>query len=706
MKRQTILKLTTIGLALALLGCGSSTNSQTGNFSSGSTSLANLDSSARQLQITVPPGGGSVALPRTQNIAGTVTFAPGAAPGTVLTLAVTETAPPGTEPDTLAGPVQRDGFYYILWNTNQPFDFALVKSIALTEVGPEGAVKPRVIAADAELHQAELSRYSGGSATFAQAVQGRHDSATGGSVYSQPDSLVVEPGTPILFQAKTIQTETIPVTIVNNSGVEPAYFCVLGNNPNAVRDGKPDPDYYHVSADGKMVPFDGNDRSIGNTTDPNGKVDGYTELYNIPLASGTTTFNLPQMSAGRMYISLGRKMQIRLEDDRPQNPPLPPPQPPVRLAQPNGWTNPGDPNYQTMFDWLEFDYKINPVGNQELAGIGINKTEVDMMGFGIQFQLTGPTIGNSATAPTVGTVTDGRPKIFAAVDADSFFKTLIVPGPAKGKRENGEVFDLPNVPIRIIAPVKGLENSNFNRPNPPFNGFDKTYFDQYLTDVWAKYQTEDLKCFTSAFGIWYGRVDANDKMVFTCVTADGTPRPGFDKIYVRKPSTTNAFEPTELITSGGITYQPNLPNDSTFVKVPEPGPADEVPADGPDPLAKAKLFTKFAASEIISAMSAAMNRTTLLHEPLITRDYVTPGRRHDKKLFYKKDATTPRINVYAKAIHDHSLTTIDAPGPPDSNGGGAAYAFGFDDNSNQSSYQSELSTPTGLKIVITPLQNP
>ncbi len=692
-----ILKLGTVGLALAALGCGSSTGSQTG-FASNSNQIANnLGGTPRTLQINVPPGGGSVALPRTETVSGTLTFASGATPGTVLNLILSETPPPGTEPDTFTGPVQRDGFYYILWDTNQPFDFALVKSIALVEGASGGAIKPKTIADDAELYQAELDQYSQGTATFAQAVQGRYDANTGGSEFSQPDSLVMQPGVSYLFQAKSIQTETIKVQVTNNSGVEPAYICILGNNPNAVREGKPDPDYYWVNGQGKMVPFDGNDRSIGNTTDSNGKVDGYTELYNLPLGAGNTTFTLPQMSAGRMYISLGRKMQIRLEDDRPQNPPLPPPQPPVRLAQPNGWTNPGDPNYQTLFDWLEFDYKINPVGNQRLAGIGINKTEVDMMGFGVQFQLNGPTIGNATTAPIVGTNDDGRRLILETIDADPFFKKLIVPGPAKGKRANGEEFDI-NVPLRCIAPVKGLENSFFNRPDPQFPGFDLTYFDDYLTRVWTRYGTQDLKCYTSAFGTWYGRVDANDRMVFTCVNeTTELPRDGFDKIYVRKPSTTNAFEPTELITSGGITYQPNLPNDPTFVRVPQPGPSDPVP----DPVSgNPKDFTKFAASEIVAALSAAMNRTTLLHESKITRVY-TGTKKHDLSFFYKKDANTNRINVYAKAIHDHSRVTTDAPGPPTSNGGGAAYAFGFDDNSNQSSYLSELSTPTDLKIVIT-----
>lgn len=696
-----MLKLTTIALALALLGCGSSTSSSIGNFSNSSVAL---DSSARQLTVEVPPGGGTVTLPRTQNIAGTLTFAPGAAPGTVLTLQVTENAPPGTAPDTTTGPVQRDAFYYILFGANKPFDFALLKSTTLTEVGAEGPVKARAIANDAEVYQAELSDYTQGSAVFAQGVEGFYDESTDSTVLSQPEPLVMQPGSRYLLQAKAIQTEKIEVTITNNSGVDTAYFCVLGQNPNPANVDQPDPNYYRVSESGQMVPFAKSDRTIGNTTDPNGKVDGYTELYNIPIKGGSRTFQLPQMAAGRMYISLGRKMQIRLEDYRDPlvNPPAV--HADVLLAQPNGWTNPGDPNYRTLFDWLEFDYKVNDVGGGvKQAGIGINKTEVDMMGFGIQFEVNGPTIGNSTTnppAPIVGTTNDGRAKIFEALGKDSSFKKLIVPGPVKVLDDEGRESEI-DVPLRCIAPVKGLENSFYNRPEPTFQTFDLTYFDEYLTRVWQKYKSEDLECYTSAFGTWYGRVDANDKMVFTCVqTGTGQVRPGFDQIYVRKPSTTNAFEPTELITSGGITYKPDGVN---FVPVPQPGPSDVPPA--PDST-NYRAFTKYAATEIVAAMSAAMNRTTLLLQPRLTRNYREFGANLTK--FYLKEGDTTRINEYAKAIHDHSLPTNDAPGPTNttlpSNGGGAAYAFGFDDNSNQSSYLSELNSPTKINITLTKLR--
>lgn len=90
----------------------------------------------------------------------------------------------------------------------------------------------------------------------------------------------------------------------------------------------------------------------------------------------------------------------------------------------------------------------------------------------------------------------------------------------------------------------------------------------------------------------------------------------------------------------------------------------------------------------------------MTHDNFITRDYV--NHPHNKLNFYRTDGGD-RINVYAKTIHDDSLTTTDAPGPPTSNGGGAAYAFGFDDNSNQSSFLSENKSPTKLVITITKL---
>ena len=340
---------------------------------------------------------------------------------------------------------------------------------------------------------------------------------------------------------------------------------------------------------------------------------------------------------------------------------------------------------------MEFDYKVNV--DTKLPGMGINKTEVDMMSLGIQIELQGPTIGKKS----VGTLDNNRKTIFDTLLADSFFRSLVIAGPAQGQTEAGEKFDLPaDIPVRAISPKKALDNVLRNIAPGQVQTFDTTYFDQYLSDVWSKYRSEDLIAYTSAFGTYSGRVNSTQSMVFTRIDEGGQPLPGFQKIHVRKPQTAEAFEPTELITSGGVRFEPT-PGAPTL-PVPPPPPNVKAPGPGDDPA----LFTPYAASEIVSALSAAMNRTTLLFEPLITRDYRL--HPHDKRNFYRKNNPSDRINVYAKTIHDNSILTTDAPGPPDSNGGGAAYAFGFDDNSNQSSFLSENTSPTKLVIRITKLK--
>ena len=682
-----VLKASLLSLALALLGCGSSATNSAGGAANGTFNSGLNAGNSVSLRIVVPPSGGAVDLPSTGNIVGRLTFLPGATPGTILTLVLSETAPAGANLDTFSGPVQRHGFYYILWQTSLPFDFARIQSIQLSQTGSpkvQNDISPRVIENDAELVGAELDTYTGSATEHLQEVQGR--SSNNQATFEQLDSQLMEPGKDYLFAAKNLQEKTIPVTIVNNSGISPCYVCILGQNPNAVRQGKPDPDFYYVSGEGKMVPFNGDDRNSGIENLPGGYKNGYTDKYNIALSGTTTNFQLPQMRGGRMYISLGRKLQVRLNDNIPQNPPLPPPQPPVNLAQPDGWTNVGDPNFKTLFDWLEFDYKVNV--DTDKPGIGINKTEVDAFGFGVKFKLEGTDIGSKE----LGTVDGGRQLVLLDLAADPDFSKLIIPGPALGKREDGSEFQI-NTPIRIAAPVKGISNTVDGRTTSPYPTFVTNYFDSYLTDVWKYYEDNDLVCFTSAFGTWTGRVNKVSQLM----EFNRTDKTGFQTIFVRKPNSTQAFEPTSLIQTDGITYQP-VPG-GPRVRVPDPPPLVPAPKDGDDP----KLFTPYVANEIISAMSAALNRTTLLHQPLLTRDY----RQHpaDKTFFYLKDnLKAPKINLYAKSIHDHSLLNPpDAPGSPTSNGGGAAYAFGFDDSSNQSSFISDLTNPTHLTVEIQPV---
>lgn len=681
-KRYSLLSLLLAG-ATILSGCGGSDSSTSfGGTVVAPTSNTPQGGQSTTFKVFVPPAGGNVDLPNVNGLTGFMTFAPGATEGTQLTLTLSTTPPPG---------ISGNGFFYLLFNTSKPLELSLLKELRITEAAAVNTrvaaqeVRPRAIAGDAELYNAQLYSYAGGSANYLETLNGNYNQTSSHASFTQPPSRVLDPETPYLFEGNAVQQDTIPVTITNNSGISPAYITIVGQNPLKLPSGKDDPNFYHVTADGKMQAYAGDDRTSYN---PLNRQVGWTDRYNIPIGAGNTTLNLPPVFAARMYVTLGRKMQIQINDYIPPPPPAltPVPAPRFLAAQPNLWgTDADDPNYRTLCDWLEFDYKVNVDTNT--AGIGINKSDVDQFGFGLQFTLDGVTNGKQRR----GTNDGAREAIFSTLQADPNFQKLIIAGPAKGKKEDGSEFDI-DLPIRASAPVHAVENLALNRPFPQYPNMAVDYFDQYLTDVYARYLGEQLKCYTSAFGIWYGQTNGNNQLVFTCVDANGAPRAGFDKIYVRKPSTAEAFEPTPLITSGGITYQP-VPN-GPFVPVPQPQAGDKVPGPGDDP----KLFTKFAAGEIISAMSAAMNRTTLLHEPLLTRDYV--NHPADRTLFYKKDATTPRINVYAKTIHDNALLSADAPGPPASNGGGAAYAFGFDDNSNQSSFVAEIQKPTGLEVVI------
>jgi len=675
LKRPWLQSLLLAGTIL-LWGCGSDSTSRT---ATNSASIITNASGVTLFRVSVPPAGGSVTLPTTQGLTGLMTFAPGAAEKTELTLALSTTPPPGAP---------GDGFYYILMNVNRPFEFSLLRELRIREGGvtakADEEVRPRSLPNDAELYHGELFDYTGGTSSHLETLEGRYNNSASETLLHEANPRVLNPNKTFLISAKAVQRPTVPVTITNNSGISPAYVTIVGQNPPDSPNGKADPNFYRVTADGKMSPYHGTDRT---SVDPLNPKVGWTDSYSILIPEGQDLkLDLPPVAAARMYVTLGRKMQIQINDWIDPPPPVPETHPSFLAAQPDGWSNPADPNFKTLFDWLEFDYKVNIDTNT--AGIGINKTEVDMFGFGLQFTLEGKTHGSR----TRGTVDATRAQFFADIQNDPDFQKLIVPGPGKRKLENGTEEDLPaDLPLRVAAPAHAIENQVLNRPFPTFPNFSPTYFDAYLTRVYQEYLNKDLKCYTSAFGVWFGRTDAQERLVFTCVDGNtGAPLPGFDKIYVRKPNTLQAFEPTSLITTGGVAYQPNPP-DGPFVPVPQPAAGDKVPGPNDDP----KLFTKFAASEIVSAMSAAMNRTTLLHEPLLTRDYV--NHPHDLSKFYLIQGDTTKINKYAKFTLD-TPPNNDAPG---GQSGGAAYAFGFDDNSNQSSFIAEIEKPTALKVVVT-----
>lgn len=667
--RQHLASVALLGLLLA--GCGSGGDTSA---APAPTSINPSTPAGAAAKIVIPTGGGTVTLPSTAHLTATATFAAGAAPNTELTLSVSETPPPNAPPNTtaVASGLSRSGFFWINLSTNQPFDLGLLTSLNLKDELDDVTAVPL----GGEQYRLHVHESTG---TLVQEVPGVFDPRQGVATFNQPRKVMLQPNSSYVVQADVTQHNELPLKLVNNSGINPAYITIVGQNPDPPPGG--DPNYYYVNKDGQLVAMQPEDR-IPSTVQPlgtSGAKYGYCD-YTIPYPeNGNLT--LPMMDAARAFTSLGDKLLIRTEDPLPQVAPSPdangqipltPVQPRAKLVQPVGWVNTDDPNYKVLWDWVEFVYTIDP--NTKKPGMNINKTEVDVMGFGIQINLTGPSVANGSV--TVGTTADGRAEFFKALEADPTFKSLLIAGPGKGGAAGVKW-------LRAVAPYQGI-NNKVNVRAPGLATFDENYWNQYITDVFSRYTTDTLTAFTSAFGTYTAKT-VDDKLVWS--------RPGFPDITVRKPTTAEAFEPTSW-QSGGACYSPT-PGASPVVV---PPPPKVVPSPGADPA----LFTPFVWSEIASSLSAGFNRSTLLRENFITRDYVN----HPATLgnFYQTTDNTGKaqpINLYAYLIHKHALPTPNAPGSPRS--GGAAYAFGFDDNSNQSSFIAEHEGPTSMTLTIMPI---
>jgi hypothetical protein len=185
--------------------------------------------------------------------------------------------------------------------------------------------------------------------------------------------------------------------------------------------------------------------------------DGFADL-SIPLvANGDTTINLPWMS-GRVYVSMGQKIRFKVVTDGAGR---------AALQHPAGWVS-SDPSYTVLHDFMEFTFKDD--------GMYCNVTMVDM--FSIPMSLT----LNGQSAQTTGTlVSNGRNNIFAAISAIPEFTSLVI----------GD--------LRVIAPGHGIDAGRFS----------PAYFDPYVSEVWTKYSSTDLRVQVPA-GTYTGRVSGGN----------------------------------------------------------------------------------------------------------------------------------------------------------------------------------------------------
>jgi hypothetical protein len=543
------------GAVAAILVCAACNSG--GSFAPSSTSSPGPGAStSTTLTTTVPAAGGTVAIPAVSDIDTSFTFGSGAPSGDTLAIRGSTTAP-------INAP-QRTAYYYATFTVTQATDASLITSMTTSGEVPLAAQQ-----LGAELD--DITSF-GGQMLETMGCTAGASSVTCAGV---PGAVQLVPGHTYLMQF-TETTATIALELVNDTGITPVYFYVMGNN--AVD--RTDPKFYRVTPSGELVPMEMSDLS-------NGFAD-----YNIPFPANGATFTLPLIRAGRIYISVGAKMKVQLNPGSGDIP--------AYWVAPAPWSNSGDPNYDVLFDWVEFDYSIGP--DTHLPTMGLNKTEVQMFGLPFQMYLTS---ASGSVELTTGSKPNTRASLISALAANTTFGSLIQGASSQ-------------VPLRIISPDNGLYNSEHSIPN--VGTFDQHYLDAYIADVWKMYASQPLTMYTSAWGAYTGMVNAQNVMVFTppAGNADQTT------ISIDMPATSDA-----IIGNGALTAPCTASLSAT---------------------AHAVCY------EIASAMSAAFNRSTLLVYPVITRDYANGSCKTD--LFYANSPT----NVYSHLIHEDSLPTQNAPG--------------------------------------------
>lgn len=263
------------------------------------------------------------------------------------------------------------------------------------------------------------------------------------------------------------------LTITNSTGIyanDEIFFYNVGTDPSGI--------FYHQLPDGTLAQCELSDNNFM----CNGSV-CYAD-YAIPLASkGDTTLAYPPLS-GRIFFSIGQKLLFRVVQSGSQ----------LGLQEPSGW-NPSDPNYLTLFDWVEYT-----LGD----GWNGNTTMVDQFGIPLVLHLS----GSQGTQNAGALVDNGRGKIFTQMDKLSAFAPLIASNSGTD--------------LRVIAPGHGIENGIF-----PSN-----YLEKPINNVWKAFQTQALSV-TTNYGTAEGHVSGG-ALTFT--------RSGQTVATFAKPSTIDVFE--------------------------------------------------------------------------------------------------------------------------------------------------------------------
>ncbi len=297
---------------------------------------------------------------------------------------------------------------------------------------------------------------------------------------------------PVGNQVMTLQIKNATSGAYGDNQV---YWSVIGYHPITRQ-------LSWVDRQGNLIPASVNDNQASNHLVKNGQ--SYANYFHK--LSDLNWVSLPRIDSGRMFLSLGSPMYIKINtaaDGR------------TGFAGPD-LGNPTDPNQDVYFEWVEFTI--------DQYGYHGNSTRVDQFGFPIRTRL----VGKDGYDRTLGE-TASRESLLSA------FESQVPPDFQK----------LVKRPYRIVAPGK----AGFGH-----GGRYSNYFDRYVDQVWETYRNRDL-VFTAEAGTFRGRVIGND-FVFS---KDGGPQ----NLYIRGKPTTEAIlegsgnlasgNPLELVVQAQIT---------------------------------------------------------------------------------------------------------------------------------------------------------
>ena len=268
--------------------------------------------------------------------------------------------------------------------------------------------------------------------------------------------------------AAVTTTATVPFTVANNTGTGPVYAYVTGqalDSGNALM---------LLRSDGQTPYF---------PASPAGPGSALGADCAIPLSApggGPVTITVPHLAGARLWLSVGAPLTFLLN-------------PGPALVEPSV-SNPADPSIGVLWDFCEFTF------NQ--AQLFANLTFVDFAAIPVALDLTDTSGGQQSAA---GLAPGGLDTVCAGLTAQAA---------ADGHPWDDLIVTSGGRNLRALSPANGIA------ANPSFLA---GYYDDYVSQAWAKYASTALTVDTQAsFGQVAGQV-SNDLLTFPGVGSFARP---------------------------------------------------------------------------------------------------------------------------------------------------------------------------------------